>query len=166
MYNGYESNSLFEVGGSSSFDFLNADGSCVGNGGSGSFPTKLRFGADIEISCTSPNSDIKLYSSILGKTVTKYFNDSNALLTIPTPAGTYSEVTLYFILATYGSQQALYIQSVEVSSSNKSGSGIRSLAIKFIDPAIDFSEEDGSPSFFPQIPYDIFYPIHQIAFKF
>ena len=43
---------------------------------------------------------------------------------------------------------------------------MRTLVIKYINPYVDYDQEQSAPSIFPQIPYDIFYPIQQYVYSF
>ena len=55
----------------------------------------------------------------------------------------------------YGSGGAEYLEKVTISTST-STSTERSLRVKFVRG----ERKGNAPSFFPQVPHDIFYPLH------
>ena len=167
MYEGYTGNTPFTIGGSSQLHLVDSSGNCIANGATNTYTSSIKFGSNFDITCLSTSNSINLFTSILGKEFSQYYLDTSSsnMLTIPTASEPYTAVTINFLIAKYGSQNAKYVQQVRISSSNASGS-TRTLRIRFIDPEVSFDSEIASPSFFPQIPFDIFYPIHQIAFSF
>jgi hypothetical protein len=73
-----------------------------------------------------------------------------------------STLKINFIIGKYGSQKIKYIDKITHSYESVSGSTTRSLYLNFID-SDNIKEVDNSASFFPQIPADMFYPIHVMS---
>ena len=95
----------------------------------------------------------------MGKNISQFLGMSGSDITIPQVAdSTMSTLRLNFIVGKYGSQKVKYIERITFSYETKS-LNTRSLYINFID-SDNIKEETTSASFFPQIPVDMFYPIH------
>ena len=77
----------------------------------GNYAKSIKFGENFDITCSSSSNNINLFTKFSGKKVPKYFLDdtaSNTLL-LPSLSGTFTSATIYFIISTYGSQNALFI---------------------------------------------------------
>lgn len=158
MRAGYQQGDVLAVGGSSSFSFVDASGNC----GAG-VALQLRFGYNMRLSCQCAGCTTVplLYSSISGKSVNSFQGDSK---TIPIPSFSSAANTLVqltFIVGQYGSEKARYIERVTVSTSSAS-SDQRVLNIAFVQPA-QVTAASSNPSFFPQIPTDMFHPIYLLS---
>jgi anionic cell wall polymer biosynthesis LytR-Cps2A-Psr (LCP) family protein len=107
------------------------------------------------VSCSNP----LLFSMLMGKKVSKFLSSTNGSVTIPTISdSTMTSLTLNFVIGKYGSQNVKYIDRVTYSYSSNGGN-VRTLMINFFD-SDTIKQEITSTSFFPQIPRDMFYPIH------
>ena len=124
----------------------------------------IRFGLNMKISCTCSgcNSVPQLFSALSGKAVNQFSGDTSKAVTLPTITdGTMTDLQIIFVIGAYGSQGIRYIERVTSSSSSVSGS-IRSLTVSFVQ-ASQISPQGSSPTLFPQIPSDMFYPIYLLS---
>jgi len=161
LYEGYKMSSILEIDGISSFIFSNSGVCLTPSSSSGTPFISFKFGQSVKISCkcTSACSSPLIFSMFMGKPIPKFLSSTNGSLTIPTVSdSSMTSLTLNFIIGKYGSQNVNYIDRVTHSYSSDGGS-IRTLRINFYNSDL-IEEEVTSSSFFPQIPADMFYPIH------
>lgn len=103
-----------------------------------------------------------MYTVFSGANIAQFKGDTTTTFALPKIASTsITSVTLNFIIGTYGSRKIKYIERVTYSTSNTGGTS-RKLAINFIFPS-QIQPVDSNPSFFPQIPSDMFYPIYLLS---
>lgn len=100
----------------------------------------------------------------MGKSIAKYLDLSSNDLQIPTVTdSSISTLKINIIIGKYGSQKISYIDRITHSyESSASSTTTRTLYINFIS-SDNIKEIDNSASFFPQIPSDMFYPIHLMS---
>jgi hypothetical protein len=95
----------------------------------------------------------------MGANISQYYNVGSNTITIPQVGNTnMTGLTLNFVVGKYGSQNVKYIDRIDISYQT-TGQSLRTLNINFID-GDNIRSESSSVSFFPQIPIDMFYPIH------
>jgi hypothetical protein len=150
---------VIALGGSSSFSFVDASGNC----GAG-VPLQVKFGYNMRLSCQCAGCTgvPLLYSSISAKSVNSFQGDTTKTIAIPSfsnAANTNVQVT--FIIGQYGSEKAKYLERVTVSAST-AASNERVLNIVFVQTA-QVLAASSNPSFFPQIPLDMFHPIYLLS---
>ena len=103
-----------------------------------------------------------LYQSFSGQTLYQFSGDTSSTTKIGNindPAIT--SVVLQIVAGTYGSSKTRYIERTVLTTS-KSSSSQYSLSIIFVE-ASQISQSNYSPTFFPQIPSDMFYPIYLLS---
>jgi hypothetical protein len=116
----------------------------------------------ITCTCTGCSTLPLLFSALSAKTVNQFSGDSSRTVTLPTISdGAVTDLQITFVVGTYGSQGIRYIERVTSSTSSNSGSS-RSLTINFAQPS-QVAPQVSSPTFFPQIPSDMFYPIYLLS---
>lgn len=99
----------------------------------------------------------------MGKTIAQYLDLSGNDLQLPSITdSSIATLKINFILGKYGSQKINYIDRITHSYETSSSSGTRTLYLNFIN-SDNIKELDNSASFFPQIPIDMFYPIHLMS---
>jgi hypothetical protein len=120
----------------------------------------FKFGQNVKLSCKCASCGSPLlFSMLMGKKVSKFLSSSNGSVTIPTISdSTMTSLTINFVIGKYGSQNVKYIDRVTYSYSSNGGN-VRTLMINFFN-SDTIKQEVTSSSFFPQIPADMFYPIH------
>ncbi len=99
----------------------------------------------------------------MGKNIAKYLDLSSNDLQIPSVSdSSISTLKINIIVGKYGSQKISYIDRITHSYESSASSTTRTLYINFIN-SDNIKEIDNSASFFPQIPSDMFYPIHLMS---
>jgi hypothetical protein len=86
---------------------------------------------------------------------------NDEIVRLPSISGTINTLTVNFIIGMYGSQGVKYIDRITYSYTL----GVttkKTLRFNFIDSKTIKKEETSAP-FFPQIPLDMFYPIHMMS---
>lgn len=152
------------LSGQTIFSFVAANGQCI-TSSSGATTFQLKFGMNMNIGCTSSDTtNVPLiYSSFSGKKLYQFSSDTTSTVTIPSfNDATLTAVTILIVVGKYGSNDSKYIERVVLSSTSNAASTTRTLNINFIQPS-QLSLTSFSPTFFPQIPSDMFYPIYLMS---
>lgn len=127
---------------------------------------ELRFGLNLKLICPCPTCTTSpfLYSFFNEKTIPKYKGDSTITVSFPTLTDPkLTNVQINIIVGTYGSRNGKYIERITSSTSSSiSTTTTRTLSITFIQPE-QLQPLSSSPTFFPQIPLDMFYPIYLLS---
>lgn len=147
------------------FNIISSTGQCLSSSGTAS-QFKLQFGMNLRLSCNCPSCTglLPIFTSFMGKTVPRYSGDTNSSNTLTTPSvsdQTMTTLQLNFIIGTYGSQNFRYIERI-TSSYTISSTSERGVNIVFVMPE-QIKTNTGAPSFFPQIPKDMFYPVYLVS---
>jgi hypothetical protein len=112
--------------------------------------------------CSGCSSVPQIFSVLSASTINQFSGDSTKTLTLPTITDSaVTDLQLNFIVGSYGSQGIKYIERVS-SSTSSSGGSTRSLTIKFVQSS-QILPQVSSPTFFPQIPTDMFYPVYLLS---
>ena len=99
----------------------------------------------------------------MGQKIAQYFDISNNYLTLPKISDSaMTTLRINFLVGKYGSQKIKFIDRITYSYEASSTSNKKTLYINFID-SDTIREQENSASFFPQIPADMFYPIHVMS---
>jgi hypothetical protein len=165
MYKSYQLGVPLTIGGVSSFNFIDDSGGCVGAGQTSPISYSVKYRMNLDIVCTGSSNNINLYNNLFGKVIPSYYSSTETTILIPSQSGSFNEAIIYIFLAEYGSMHAEYIQNVQVRVSQSSSSNSQTLRLRFINPSKEVQQQESSPSFFPQIPTDIFFPVQQIAYS-
>lgn len=148
------------------FYFTNTDGSCLA-AGTNAMAYRLSWRVNSDFTCTGTSNSINLYTSLFGRTIPTFSSSPDQMTTIPSPdTSNYNEAIIYILIGTFGSSKIEYIQSIRTVGRISGSTGTRTLRVRFVNPFVDIDQEEEQPSFFPQIPKDIFYPLYQIAYSF
>lgn len=155
---------VLTIGGKSSFSVVDGQGNCASSAQGLSSAFSLRFGQNTRITCMCNNCGATplLFTQLMGQPISQFSSISSPTLTIPSVNDpTLTTLKLNFIIGKYGSQKVKYIDRITYSSESN-GSNLRTLYINFIDSDNIIAQEN-SATFFPQIPRDMFYPIHVMS---
>jgi len=158
---GYQIGDAMTISNSSNFYFLTTSGQCLTSANSGTTAFQLKFGVNMNLFCSSNDtSNLPLiYSSFSGQKLNQFSSDNSSSVSIPTfNDPTITSATIQIIVGKYGSNNAKYIERV-VSTTSTASSSQKSLNIVFVQPS-QLSQNSFSPTFFPQLPSDMFYPIY------
>ena len=124
-------------------------------------PFTFRCGVNMNIYCKCPGCTTlpSIFSSFSAKTINQFKDDTTKKISIPSIAAGATNLILKFIVGSYGTQRSKYIERVTVEVKSSSSSDLdRKLNIVFVQSS-QIAIQDSNPSFFPQIPKDMFYPI-------
>ena len=151
------------IGGKTAFSFIDSNGNCLNSTASAS-TYNLRFGLNARISCKCTNCGTPLlYSEIMGKSIAQYLDLSSNDLKFPSVTdSSMTTLKINFIVGKYGSQKIKFIERITYSYESLPGATTKTLYFNFID-SDNIQELDNLASFFPQIPSDMFYPIHVMS---
>lgn len=122
-----------QIGSSSTFSFVQSDGTCL-TATSGTATTfQLKFGVNMKLSCSLGTNTLPLlFSSFSGKTLNRFSGDTSQTVTIPSFTDvSLTKVELKIVIGAYGSDNARYIERVVVSTSTAS-SASRTLNLRFV----------------------------------
>jgi hypothetical protein len=160
---GYQIGDALSLSAATSFTFLQSNGAClVSAAAAASF--QLKFGVNMRLACNaaSVTGTPLLYSQFSGKTLYQFSKDTTTTVSIPSFAtASITSAVINIIIGYYGSAKGRYIERVTVSSTTTSTTE-KTLSIRFIEPS-QLLNAGYNPTFFPQLPSDMFYPIYLLS---
>lgn len=171
VWAGYRQGDILTISNNMDLYLIDNSGNCLSASNTAMAAFNIRFGLTMKIICKFSSLTVpQLFSVFSGASINQFSVGTDKVITLPTITdGSITDVQINFVIGEYGSSskqlliiEAKYIERATTSFSSVSGSTTRSLTLNFVQTS-QIGEISSGPSFFPQIPKDMFYPIYLLS---